>query len=152
MLENLRDANCGGQGADTDLAKAIAEAEQDVQEYKNESLDRLPKNMAALSVDLEKEQKGWACVYAEWYRYFSRAVHLDMSLVRQMVQPSGSQILCFADPPEYDSLTLLNCCLAMACDINHMVRRHYGWDPDDMQHEYESLAKEIVEMEKDNGA
>jgi hypothetical protein len=148
MLEKLRDANCAGQGAGADLGKRLGEADRDVQEYKNENLPCMP-NVFDLSKELEKQQKGWAGVYPEWFQNYSRAVHLDMGLIRQMVQPSGNQILCFADPPEYDCLTLLQCCLSMACDVNHMVRRYYGWDPDDMQHEYESLVQKIAEMEKD---
>jgi len=149
MLENLRKAGCGGQGAGADLRKELGEVDQAIREYENETLPCMP-SVFAICEELERQQKGWACVYAEWYRYFSRAVHLDMGLIAQMVQPSGNQILCFADPPEYDSPTLLHYCLTMACDINHMVRRHYGWDPDDMQHEYESLGQKIDEMKKDN--
>jgi len=149
LLEKLCAASCAGQRVGTDLAKMHREAEQDVQQYEKENLRCIP-DIAGICTALEEQQKGWFGVYPEWFQNYSRAVHLDMGLVRQMVQPSGSQILCFADTPEYDSLTLLNCCLAMACDINHMIRRHYGWDPDDMQREYESLAQSIGEMEKDN--
>jgi len=146
MLEKLRDANCAALGGNLD--EELEQAEQDVQEYKNKSLRCMP-DVAGICKQLAKWQQGWAAVYPECFQNFSRAVHLDMGLIRQMVQPSGNETRSFADPPMYDSATLLHYCLAMACDINLMVRRHYNGDCEEMQQEYNTLKEQLSKTQED---
>lgn len=127
------------EGAD----EAIRKLDKYIERLKAEQLSKMP-SVAELCRDLGAE------LYPKVYRYFSRAVHLDMGLIRDMVHVSGGELQCFSDPPNYyEKSKLLLCCISMGCDVNLVVRRHYGWSCDKMRQEHKALVKQLSKTQED---
>ncbi len=138
MLGKVSEVASGDYKQEVD--KALKELEKSKAEYKNQGIRCMP-DTAGIFRELRKD---WAAeVYPRIYQYFSRAVHLDMKLIREMVQYRGGKILCFSDPPSYKTGELLLYCISIGCDVNGLLRKHYGFDSEQMQTEYESLSNEL---------
>lgn len=138
MLRNVRTVASGDHTQEVD--KALKEIQKQKAEYKNQGLRCMP-DTAGIFRELPKDWAGQ--VYPKIYQYFGRAVHLDLVLIREMVQHSPGQIQCFSDPPSYGPNELLSYCINMGCDVNRLIRRHYGFDSEQIQIEYESLSNEL---------
>ena len=138
MLGKVSEATSGDYKQEVD--KALKKLEKSKAEYKNQGIRCMP-DTAGIFRELRRD---WAAeVYPRIYQYFSRAVHLDMKLIREMVQYRGGQILCFSDPPSYKTGELLLYCISIGCDVNGLLRKYYGFDSEQMQTEYESLSNEL---------
>jgi len=144
ILRNISKIRSGDYKQQID--KALKEAEKSVANYKNQGLRCMP-NTAKIFKELPEE---WSREVYPWvYQNFSRAVHVDMKLIREMVRHSGGQLQCFSDPPSYKTSELLLYCISMGCDINRLLRRHYGCDYDKMQCEYDTIVHQSGKTKKD---
>jgi hypothetical protein len=147
MLKRLSSTCCGSRKLSID--RTLEQLDDDIKRYESEHVRCMP-DVARICEELSGMLPGtWMNAYPEIYQFLSRAVHIDMGLVRQMVQVSGKEVLCFPDTLQYDKPELLHCCVSMGCDINLMLRRHYGCDPGQMQQEHDLLVQRIVEIKKD---
>lgn len=137
MLGNVSKVASGDYKQEID--KALNELEKGKAEFKNQCIRCMP-DTAGIFRELRKD---WVAeVYPRIYQYYSGAIHWDMKLIREMVQyhDHGGKIRCFSDPPSYKTSELLLYCISIGCDINRLLRRHYGFDSEQMQTEYESLS------------
>ncbi len=85
----------------------------------------------------------WANAYPRIYRRFSREIHVDMNLIRQLVQVQGTQIVCLPEPPGYNQKELLSYCVVGGLCVNRAVRNYYDWDCTELQKECGDLVSKI---------
>ena len=145
LLKNISSVSFGDYKQT--IANILKGCEESIEKYKTQKLHCMP-NAAQIFKDIPQ---AWGMeAYSKVYQRFSGAVHLDMGLMRETVQHAGEQIQCFSDPPSYKTNELLLYCISIACDINSLLRRHYGWDSDEIQYEYDTIARELDKKKKDD--
>ncbi|MDD5327915.1 MAG: DUF5677 domain-containing protein [Phycisphaerae bacterium] len=93
--------------------------------------------------ELAKEQdKDWIKIYAKYYLYYNRAVHLDMSIVRDLVVYDSNEKTIFYKN-DFEQTDELGTLLSISCDINMLVRQFYGWPYEHLKSEYRIIIKEM---------
>jgi hypothetical protein len=118
---------------------AIKELEKQINIYQNDGVKCLPPKRTIF----EELGKDWMLIYAKFYQYYNRAIHLDMNIVRgELVSYDSSKnaILYKYDFEECDELGDL---LSMSRDINTSIRQFYGWDDKHLKEEYQNIIKKI---------
>jgi len=145
MLKNI---GCGSSGDyKKEIDRVLERGDDQIAKYKSQGVRCMP-DTAGLFKSLSGELGGDE-VYPKIYQNFSAAVHIDMRLLRDMVQNSGNQIRCFADPPAYETNKLLLYCVSMGCDINGFIREHYGWDCANMRQELGMIDSQLAGTKKE---
>jgi hypothetical protein len=127
---------------DREYTNEVRKLEEQVATYRKDGIKCLPQKRNIFE-DLAKEQdKDWIRIYAKYYLYYNRAVHLDMNIVRNLVVYNSSEKAIFYknDFEQTDELRML---LSISCDINMLVRQFYGWQYKYLKSEYQSIIKEI---------
>ena len=144
LLQELRKQSGGTEESDID--KTIQRLTCQITEFKSQQLPQMP-NIAemckALSNDVNED---WARTYPGIYRRFNREIHVDMNLVRQIVQVSGTEIRCLPEPPGYNQKELLSYCVVGGFNVNRAVRNHHGWDWSELHKECGDLVEGVAKI------
>lgn len=112
---------------------SLIKADSDVAEYKKRGVKRMP-DTASLFVVLSRDESAMSLIYPKIYQNYSRAVHLDRNTFSRLVRYEGDRIACYDDWDD-DINDLYANCLCMACDINMLIRKYYGWPADELRQE-----------------
>lgn len=103
------------------------------------------KDVASLCLELSQDgdTEAMPIVYTQVYRKYSRAVHLDKSTFSRIAKHEDDTIICHDD---WDDAVedLYKNCWCMACDINMLIRHHYGIE-EPLRQEYDKLTSEYNE-------
>jgi hypothetical protein len=136
ILKNVQSA-CSGDFR-LEIDKAMQEIEKGIETYNRQKLKCMP-HTATIFKELPKDWESE--VYPKIYQRFNSAIHLDMKIIRELVKYTEKEkkIICF-DDIQGNVQKLLSYCASMACDINRLIRSHYGWDSEQIKIEYESLS------------
>jgi hypothetical protein len=138
MFDKLSGMSSGDEKRDAQ--KKIQELDTNIASLDTEGLKQLP-DVAGICTELSKSvHPDFAKVYARIYQRFSWAVHVDFAIIQDMVHVCSGQVQCFDDPPNYCAeKEIAYDCAAMGCDMNTIVRQHYGWDCNEMLREFGTL-------------
>jgi len=149
MFEEFRDLSSGSERLAAD--KKLQDLGKDIDSLKKEGLEPIPKVWCICKELSTIVSPDFAKVYPMIYRRFSWAVHLDLAVIKDLVDDSGARVQFRDDADRYcKEGVLLSYCTAMGCDINLMVRKHYGWDCDEMLHEFRSFVQQWAESKRAN--
>ena len=113
----------------------------------NNEIARLQKAAAGIQLDpmpraakiFEELPNDWVTIYPVCYKQFNNAVHPDLKTMGDLIKIENNKIICLEDS-EDDARDLAGYCLDWAYHINYFIRRHYGWNTDEMKGEYDHLA------------
>jgi hypothetical protein len=128
----------------TEIESAIEKAKADIEKYKKDDIEELP-NYQQLFRDLgdkPEKVKEWVETYAQFYRKYSRAIHLNRNVTQNLAwiqyENEKPKAVLYKDDIESDGDELLNIA-SISCDINKAIRDFYGWQSYPMQNEYKQL-------------
>jgi hypothetical protein len=135
LLADMREYATGDFARD--VCQSLKKAEEGVREYETRDIQKM-KSVASLCAELSRDSDKEAMkkIYVEMYRNYSRAVHLDRNTFSHLVryESENDRIACYDDWEE-DIGHLYANCLCMACDINMLLRRHYGFPEGNLREE-----------------
>lgn len=144
MFEEFRNLSSGSERLAAE--KKLQDLNEDIDSLKEEGLECIPSVWSICKKLSESVSPDFAKVYPMIYRRFSWAVHIDLAVVKDLVDDSGGQVRFRDDADRYcEEGLLVRYCTAMGCDINLMVRKHHGWDYDGMLHEFQDFARNHIE-------
>ncbi len=134
LLEKLIQSASGG--FKKQIQKSLDKAESEINKCKIQSLKCMPDTACIFRLLSDKStEKEWeTLIYPKIYQNFSSFVHLDTKTFRQLVKYKENKIICYDDLNENDD-DLLRYCVSMSCDINIMLRNHWGFDASTIQEE-----------------
>jgi len=149
MFEEFRDLSSGSVRLATD--EKLQDLGEDIDSLKKEGLEPIP-NMSCICRELSTSvSPDFVKFYPMIYRRFSWAVHVDLAVIKDFFDDSGGQVQFRDDAEHYcKGDVLLHYCTAMGCDINLMVRKHYGWDCDEMLHEFRDFLQQWAGSKRAN--
>jgi hypothetical protein len=150
LLTELREHSPVEERAEID--KVIQKLTARITQYESQGVKKSIPKMPIMLGELLRgvRGKGEHRMYAEIYRRFSREVHLDTHLARNVVDVSDRHMRCLPNPLWYNEAELFSYGVAGARDINCAIRVHYGIDCSELQREYEDLVEEIASTKKDS--
>ena len=112
--------------------EVLAQLNGQIAEYKKRNIKKSP-DIASICKKLDElgvlnalnDNEFWqSCIYPEFYRHYSRAVHSDLGLIRKFVQQKNNKILWCKDI-KYDPEQLIEYALTLAADINKLFQNYY---------------------------
>lgn len=122
--------------------EGIKNLKEQVDTYQKDGIKCLPSKRDIFGELTSEQDEGWMAIYAKVYSYYSRAIHLDMNIVRELFfyDSSKNAVLYKYDLEERDELGDL---LSMSRDINILIRQFYDWDYKYLKEEYRNIIKKI---------
>jgi hypothetical protein len=120
----------------------VRKLEEQVATYQKDGIKCLPMKRDIFEELAKEQDKDWIKIYAKYYLYYNRAVHLDMSIVRDLVVYDSNEKAIFYKN-DFEQTDELGTLLSISCDINMLVRQFYGWPYEYLKSEYQIIIKEM---------
>ncbi len=126
-----------------EIKSNLEQIKSGIDSYEKAGIKKLPC-VQQLYSDLGK---GWGKVYTEFYRRYSRSVHLSRNITQELArvqyENEKPKAILSKDDIESDGDELLNI-TSISHDINKAIRGFYGWQSDAMWNEYKELESKLV--------